>query len=51
VRSAQAGMMTELRYGLQLKEGVKVSDLIERLQLACGNNRIVLTPTGNELDV
>lgn len=50
VRSAQAGMMTELRYGLQLKEGVKVSDLIERLQLACGNNRIVLTPTGNELD-
>lgn len=51
VRSAQAGMMTELRYGLQLKTGVKVSDLMERLQIACGNNRIVLTPTGNELDV
>ncbi len=51
VRSAQAGMMTELRYGLQLKADVKVSDLMERLQLACGNNLVVLTPTGNELDV
>ena len=49
VRSAQAGMMTELRYGLQLKTGVKVSELMERLQIACGNNRVVLTPTGNEL--
>ncbi len=51
VRSAQAGMMTELRFGLQLKEGVQVSELIERLQIASGNNRIVLTPTGSELDV
>jgi hypothetical protein len=51
VRSAQAGMMTELRYGLQLKTGVQVSELLERLQIASGNNRIVLTPTGNELDV
>lgn len=51
VRSAQAGMMTELRYGLQLKAGVQVSELLERLQIASGNNRIVLTPTGNELDV
>ncbi len=50
VRSAQAGMMTELRYGLQLKPGVQLSDLIERLQIACGNNRIVLMPTGTELD-
>lgn len=51
VRSAQAGMMTELRYGLQLKTGVQLSELIERLQIASGNNRIVLTPTGTELDV
>lgn len=51
VRSAQAGMMTELRYGLQLKAGVQVSQLLERLQIASGNNRIVLTPIGNELDV
>jgi len=51
VRSAQAGMMTELRFGLQLKNEAKVSELIERLQIASGNNRIVLTPTGTELDV
>lgn len=51
VRSAQAGMMTELRYGIQLKPGVQVSALIERLQIASGNNRIILTPTGNEFDV
>jgi hypothetical protein len=51
VRSAQAGMMTELRFGLQLKNGVQVSDFIERLQIACGNNRIVLIPTSNDLDV
>lgn len=50
VRTAQAGMMTELSYGLQLKTGVKVSELMERLQIACGNNRVVLTPTGNQLD-
>jgi hypothetical protein len=36
---------------MQLKVGVQVSSLIERLQIACGNNRIVLTPTGTELDV
>lgn len=51
VRSAQAGMMTELRYGLQLKPGVQVSELLERLMIASGNNRIVITPTGSELDV
>ena len=51
VRSAQAGMMTELRYGLQLKAEVQLSELVEQLQLACGNNRIVLTPTGTDLDV
>ncbi len=49
VRSAQAGMMTELRYGLQLKTGVPASALMERLLVACGNNLVVLTPTGNEL--
>lgn len=49
VRSAQAGMMTELRYGLQLKSEAKVSDLMEHLHIACGNNLVVLTPTGNEM--
>jgi uncharacterized membrane protein YhiD involved in acid resistance len=51
VRSAQAGMMTELQYGIQLKSGVQLSEMMERLQIACGNNRVVLTPTGNELEL
>jgi uncharacterized membrane protein YhiD involved in acid resistance len=50
VSSAQAGMMTELRYGMQLKAGVSTPKLLEALHLVCGNNRVVLTPTGNELD-
>jgi uncharacterized membrane protein YhiD involved in acid resistance len=50
VSSAQAGMMTELRYGLQLKVGASTSALLEALHLACGNNRVVLTPTGSELE-
>jgi uncharacterized membrane protein YhiD involved in acid resistance len=51
VSSAQAGMMTELRYGLQLKEGASTPRLLEALHLVCGNNRVILTPTGNELDM
>lgn len=51
VSSAQAGMMTELRYGMQLKLGVSTPKLLEALHSACGNNRVLLTPTGNELDM
>jgi len=51
VSSAQAGMMTELRYGLQLKIGASTPRLLEALHLVCGNNRVILTPTGNELDM
>ena len=51
VSSAQAGMMTELRYGLQLKLGASTPKFLEALHLVCGNNRVVLTPTGNELDM
>jgi len=50
VSSAQAGMMTELRYGLQLKNDGKTRDFLEALHLACGNNRVVLMPTGQEFD-
>ncbi|MCU0797899.1 MAG: DUF4956 domain-containing protein [Akkermansiaceae bacterium] len=50
VTSAQAGMMTELSYGLQLKEGVSTSEFLEALQLASGNNRVVITPTAAEFD-
>ncbi len=50
VSSAQAGMMTELRYGLQLKENVSTAEFLESLQLASGNNRVVLSPTEQEFD-
>ena len=51
VSSAMAGMMTELRYGLQLKQGVSTPKLLEALHVVCGNNRVILTPTGQELDM
>ncbi len=51
VESVQAGMMSELRYGLILKEGIHVSDFMEEIQIACGNNRAILTSTSRELDM
>lgn len=52
VESAQAGMMTELRYGITLKESTDVADFMEKVQIACGNNRVLLTKMqGNELGV
>jgi uncharacterized membrane protein YhiD involved in acid resistance len=51
ISSAQAGMMTELRYGLQMKLGVNTPEFMEALHAACGNNRVILTPTGQELDM
>lgn len=50
VETVQAAMMTELRYGLQLKPGKKTSDLMERMQVASGNNRILLTSARRELE-
>lgn len=50
VSSAQAGMMTELRYGLVLKDGASTMKFMEALHLACGNNRVVLVPTSHEFD-
>ena len=50
VESVQAGMMSELRYGLVLKNGVQVSDFMEEVQIACGNNRAILTTTQRDLD-
>ena len=43
VETVQAGMMTELRYGIRLKKGKALSEFIEKLQLANGNNRILVT--------
>lgn len=50
VESVQAAMMTELRYGLQLKPGKKTSDFMEQMQVASGNNRILLTSARRELE-
>lgn len=50
VESVQAGMMTEIRYGLQLKDGKKLSDFMEKMQVACGNNRVMLTSAQRDLD-
>lgn len=50
VESVQAGMMSELRYGLILKENTSVSDFMEEIQIACGNNRAILTSTMRDLD-
>ncbi len=43
VETVQAGMMTELRYGVRLRPGTSLHAFVERLQLANGNNRILVT--------
>ena len=50
ISSAQAGMMTELNYGLVLKLGVSTTALMEALHVACGNNRVVLTPVDRDAE-
>ena len=52
VESSQAGMMTELLYGITMKQGIKLADFMEEMQLASGNNRVILNAIrGNELGV
>lgn len=43
VETVQAGMMTELTYGVRLKSGAELHLFVERLQLANGNDRILVT--------
>ncbi len=50
VESIQAGMMTELRWGILLKSGAKISDFMEKLQVASGNNRVILTSRERSFD-
>lgn len=51
VESAQAGMMTELLYGVTLKETTRIADFMEHMQVASGNNRVLLTTIrGNTLE-
>lgn len=51
VESVQAGMMSEIRYGIILKKEVNVSDFMEEIQVACGNNRAMLTTTARDLEL
>ncbi|NWK57197.1 DUF4956 domain-containing protein [Verrucomicrobiaceae bacterium N1E253] len=52
VESSQAGMMTELRYGVTLSDSRKIAEFMEKMQVACGNNRVLLTTLrGNDLGV
>ncbi|WP_221031022.1 DUF4956 domain-containing protein [Actomonas aquatica] len=50
VASVQAGMLTELRYGIQLREENQLASFVEALQQSCGNNRVVIVPTGQAFD-
>jgi len=43
VETVQAGMMTELTYGVRLKTEAQLHLFVERLQLANGNDRILVT--------
>lgn len=45
VESIQAGMMTELRYLVHLKDSTKTSEFVAALQQLNGNNRVLLTST------
>lgn len=52
VESSQAGMMTELRYGITLSDESQIAEFMEKMQVACGNNRVLLTTLrGNDLGV
>jgi uncharacterized membrane protein YhiD involved in acid resistance len=46
VESIQAGMMTELRYLVHLKDSTKTGEFVGALQQLNGNNRVLLTSTG-----
>jgi len=45
VESIQAGMMTELRYLVHLKDSTKTGEFVAALQQLNGNNRVLLTST------
>jgi len=51
VESIQAGMMTELRYNVQLRDASKPGEFVAALQQLNGNNRVMLSmaAAGREL--
>jgi hypothetical protein len=50
VESVQAGLMTELRMNVTLKDPKKPSPFVAELQLLNGNNRILLTSASPEMN-
>jgi hypothetical protein len=49
VESVQGGMLTEITYGVRLREEITPSSLIHELQEITGNNRVLLVAEGPEL--
>jgi hypothetical protein len=49
VETVQAGMMTELKYSVTLKRPDILAAFIQKLQTLNGNNRVLMTSTGNTL--
>jgi uncharacterized membrane protein YhiD involved in acid resistance len=47
VETVQAGLMTELRFAIILRDPSQISLFLQKLQSLNGNNRILLTPAGN----
>lgn len=48
VETVQAGLMTELRYAIILRDMQQISRFVHKLQSLNGNNRVLLTPAGNQ---
>lgn len=48
VETVQAGLMTELRYEVTLKDDAAVGEFVRDLQAANGNNRVLLTCVGDQ---
>lgn len=47
VETVQAGLMTELRFAITMRNPLSISNFIQGLQALNGNNRILLTPAGS----
>ena len=50
VQTVQAGMMTEIRYGLILKQEERLQEMMEALQRVNGNNRVIINSRQRSLN-
>jgi uncharacterized membrane protein YhiD involved in acid resistance len=48
VETVQAGLMTELRYEITLKDEAALGEFVRAVQAANGNNRVVVTSVGDQ---